>query len=243
MVFKIVQKITIYLYWFYNITGLNNINFFRKIFVEAYLLYKNIFEYEEIKFALQYLTEEHNLVLDCGANIGWFSLEIASQKKYLKVISVEPNEMNYNILTKRIERFGIKNVTPFKLAVSNSNTKLNLKMDPKSHANSTISLAPTGITVDSRTVDDFAKEFGRIDLIKIDTQGHEVEILNGASKTLEFFHPALLIEIDNSNPERTEEISAILSKYQYKFYRRYPQLELNSIDLKNSNGYFIVYCL
>jgi FkbM family methyltransferase len=243
MIFRIVQKITIYLYWFYNLTGLNNINFFEKIFVKAYLLYKNVFEYEEIKFALQYLTEEHHLVLDCGANIGWFSLEVASQKKYLKVISVEPNEKNYVILKKQIERLGVKNITAFKLAVSDSNAKLNLKMDPRSHANSTISSAPTGITVDSRTVDDFTMEFGRIDLIKIDTQGHEVEILNGALKTLEFFHPALLIEIDNSNPDRTEQISAILSKYQYKFYRRYPQLELNSIDLKNSSGYFIVYCL
>jgi hypothetical protein len=45
---------------------------------------------------------------------------------------------------------------------------------------------PTSITVDCVTVDRFCADQGlaRLDLLKIDTEGHELEVLEGAAETL-----------------------------------------------------------
>lgn len=50
---------------------------------------------------------------------------------------------------------------------------------------------------EARTVDDVVTEAGlpRIDLIKLDVDGHELTVLQGARETLKRFMPPLLIEL------------------------------------------------
>ena len=50
------------------------------------------------------------------------------------------------------------------------------------------------IVVPVRTLDSF--EFERVDAIKIDVEGAELDVLRGATATLERAHPLLLVEIE-----------------------------------------------
>ena len=62
-------------------------------------------------------------------------------------------------------------------------------------------------------IDDLALE--RIDFIKIDIEGMEVEALRGADESIKRFHPILLVEKIKSNEE---EILDILKLHRYKIY-------------------------
>jgi len=61
-----------------------------KIFIYFYFLYKNIFEYEEIRFALNYANNNQITIMDIGANIGWFSTTIAQNNRKSILVACEP---------------------------------------------------------------------------------------------------------------------------------------------------------
>jgi hypothetical protein len=46
-----------------------------------------------------------------------------------------------------------------------------------------------------------AMNLSRVDLIKIDVEGMEVEVLQGAQRTIESCHPVILVEIIKSNSD------------------------------------------
>ncbi len=50
------------------------------------------------------------------------------------------------------------------------------------------------INVSTTTLDDDLADIGRLDWIKIDTEGAEIEILKGARKLIEKFNPKILVE-------------------------------------------------
>src|SRR5262249_32983042 len=64
-----------------------------------------------------------------------------------------------------------------------------------------ITFSADGITVPAVTVDDLVAEAGAksVSLIKIDVQGAEMLVLEGATRTLEQMRPALFVEVDDRN--------------------------------------------
>jgi hypothetical protein len=54
---------------------------------------------------------------------------------------------------------------------------------------------------------------GRVDAIKIDVDGAEVDVLRGASRTLERFHPHLFVEVHSR--DLLAEVQHIASRYGY----------------------------
>jgi FkbM family methyltransferase len=81
---------------------------------------------------------------------------------------------------------------------------------------------PDSLTVSSGTVDDLVEELGleSVDLIKIDTDGGEVQILRGAHKTLSRFHPILVLEVNGPGLARrgntADELLAFLTAMGYR---------------------------
>ena len=59
------------------------------------------------------------------------------------------------------------------------------------------------------------KKIKKIDFIKIDTEGHELEVLKGAEKTIKKFKPILMVEKNNLN---FYAMSKILKKLNYEIY-------------------------
>ena len=56
---------------------------------------------------------------------------------------------------------------------------------------------PMSATVESVSIDEFCRARGldRVDLIKIDTDGHEMAILEGARRTVKKVRPAIVFEV------------------------------------------------
>ena len=61
-----------------------------------------------------------------------------------------------------------------------------------------------------------SEKYGKIDLIKLDVEMHELEALKGMKKTIEKYHPILIVEILTEKLQ--EEIYKFIKKYDYVIY-------------------------
>jgi len=128
------------------------------------------------------------IVVDVGAHVGWYTL-IASKKvgPKGKVIAIEPEPRNFTILCKNIKDNRLNNVIPLRIALSDRDCCVALKISSSPAQHSIISRYEKGaLMVEGKRLDTLMKELmiGKVDLLKIDVEGHEVEVLKGGEKSL-----------------------------------------------------------
>ena len=138
------------------------------------------------------------VIYDIGAYHGILTLYFASRAA--QVIAWEPNEANHARLIENIRLNNLTNVAVRKLAVGSRSRPGTLTYDPSmagggsvlTHAAGTVTQAVNITTLDS---DVAAASLPAPDLIKIDVEGSELEVLEGARSTLAAHHPALFLEM------------------------------------------------
>jgi methyltransferase, FkbM family len=133
--------------------------------------------------------EVGDIVMDIGANIGWYSL-IAAIKTGAKgkVFSFEPDHDNYNLLVKNIRRLSLRHrVQPFNIALGARQQHGNLFLNDNNMGDHRIfpSSDTNGVaSVEIDTIDNITAKYNLYpDIIKIDTQGAESAIFNGATQS------------------------------------------------------------
>ena len=147
--------------------------------------------------------KESDVFLDIGAHIGMYSIRLA--QKVSKVIALEPEPKNYSFLYKNILVNNLSNkVIPLPIAVSDKDGYANLCIRISSGA-STLedSLNCKRKTkIITLTVDTLLKilKIWKVDMIKIDVEGHEARVINGMRRLLSYNPPrVLVIEIRKRN--------------------------------------------
>ena len=125
-----------------------------------------------------------DVVVDIGANIGYFTLIFARLVGDSgKVYAFEPDPTNFELLKKNVEINGYKNVVLVQKAVSNYDGVLKLYLSDKNPQDHRIYDWNDGRKfVEARAVrlDEYLKNYiGKIDFIKIDTQGAEGAVIEG----------------------------------------------------------------
>ncbi len=155
--------------------------------------------------------EHGKLAFDIGAHSG-SATEIFAPH-FDRVISCEPCDESYNLMARTLDQF--PNVTAINCAISDHSGTMELAVQsgPISSGQLTNGNAIWGPvdgyrTLPCRTIDDLAREFGDPDFIKIDTEGHELLILNGGLETLSKT-PALFVEVHEES--QGDEIFTILT--------------------------------
>lgn len=137
-----------------------------------------VLEREEYKFLLGHLKKKDNLVIvDIGANIGTFSLYVYDIAE--KIYAIEPLKNVLNMLNETIEENNLKKIKTHCLAIGNFTGKGAFnKVEPFSAGASFLDVKGSG-EVDVMTLNDFCAKEGitHIDILKIDTEGGEVDIL------------------------------------------------------------------
>jgi FkbM family methyltransferase len=87
------------------------------------------------------------------------------------------------------------------------------------------------------TLDQFTDELqiSKVDLIKIDTEGFEMNVLEGARKTIEQFSPTFFIEIDDQNLKQQGSGAAELIQFlnDFNYSCRYAETGLKITPLQN----------
>jgi FkbM family methyltransferase len=129
--------------------------------------------------------------VDVGANIGLFTLALASRiGPGGSVQAFEPDPVNLRLLEENIAINELQGrVTISGKALSDVNGTVLL--DP-SHDAASSHLSRTGTQVETVRLDDYPLE--ALHLMKIDVEGTECRVLRGAARTLTRFRPILLVE-------------------------------------------------
>lgn len=146
------------------------------------------------------------VVLDIGAHVGQYSLIAAIDVGPSgRVHSFEPNQIAHRLLSANIEMNGFHNVTVHQLAVSDVAGEATLFV-PEHDNLGEASLQPCQPNMKETkvrcvTIDEWARSAdlgspARIDLMKIDVQGLEAKVLQGARQVLERFRPVIVCEFE-----------------------------------------------
>jgi FkbM family methyltransferase len=161
------------------------------------------------------LLKEGDVVVDMGANIGYFTL-LAAQLVGAggKVYSFEPEPRNFGYLTKNIELNNYTQVNAFQKAVSDKNGTINLYVSNVETGSHTIipdeedKKEKDTVEIETISPDNFFKDKGnRIDFVKIDIEGAEPLAIKGMEgiikenedmKILMEFYPAKIKEMGYS---------------------------------------------
>ncbi|MBT3071910.1 FkbM family methyltransferase [Rhodomicrobium sp. Az07] len=131
---------------------------------------------------------EKPVFLDIGANIGSYALNVAKLAPHSTVHAFEPNPIAIDYLERNIALNGVSNVRVHKFGLSREVASFPLYNDSLSQA-SIHKKGGTGrfLEISVKPLDLVAEEEGidRVDLIKIDVEGHESAVLDGALRTFE----------------------------------------------------------
>ena len=134
-----------------------------------------------------------DIVFDIGAYVGdtalWFSKAVGPQGK---VYAFEPEPSNFEKLKANLERNKVTNVIPLHLALSENEGEMQIA---SGGGGSAITETAGDTSVKVTTIDRFveANKLPRVDFIKMDVEGYELNVLIGASETIQKFKPKLAI--------------------------------------------------
>lgn len=204
--------------------GLQRFGPFNRLFLAAYGFYKRHVEAGPID-RLQEFVPPGSLVIDVGANVGFFALRFAKWVGTAgKVIAIEPEEQNCANLTRALARNQVAGRVDVRKAVAAAAPgPMLLEINPLHPADHKLSRDGTGLAVEAVTVDGLVQESGSVpSLIKIDVQGAEMLVLEGAASVLRMSHPALFIELHEEGLNRFgTSVAAILAHLGALGYRPY----------------------
>jgi len=163
-----------------------------------------------------------DIVFDIGAYVGdtalWFSKAVGPQGK---VFAFEPEPRNFEKLKANLERNKVTNVIPLQLALSENEGEMRVSSGAGS---SVITQAGTGKSVKVTTIDNFveANTLPRVDFIKMDVEGHELKVLEGAHETIQAFKPSLALSAYHRGDDLIKLPKFLLElNPDYKFYLRH----------------------
>jgi FkbM family methyltransferase len=208
------------------------------------------FEENELNFTYRYLKHD-DVFFDIGANIGLFAITASKKIQTGKIFAFEPSPKTYERLSENIKlNKGSNLVYPQNIALSNQRNSLDfyLSLDGFDAWNS-FTLAQVGSTfqrvkIDTISLDIFCSNnnISRIDLIKIDVEGWELPVLEGARHTIEKYSPDFLIEFTEENAVasgfKCSMLFDFLKEYGYHWYEFNSDLSLTKAERKD----FFNYC-
>jgi len=133
-----------------------------------------------------------NVALDVGSHIGFWTKDLS--ENFNRVICFEPVQEFRNCFNKNI--VDRKNVILFPFALGDKQGSVSMFINPENTGNTHVDLSQVG-SVNMISLDNFLDDYPimeSIDFIKIDTEGFEIYVLNGAVKTLKKYQPIVTIE-------------------------------------------------
>lgn len=160
--------------------------------------------------------KEGMIVIDVGANIGYYTLLAASIVKNTgKVYALEPDPRNFCLLNENIEINKYSNIVEtYPIAISDvtgkaifhlsNKTNLNTMLDPAKYSTTFPSIKDK-IEVKTMSIDDFMHDKGYVNFIRMDIEGFEVEAFNGMMTTLYKSKPPCKILFEVHPQYYTEE--------------------------------------
>lgn len=147
--------------------------------------YRQVFVREEYRAESRY---QARVIIDAGANIGLASIYFALKFPHSKILALEPEPANFELLSRNVRPYS--NVIPIHAALWNTDGDVDL-CDPglgesgyttRARRDELASGGSLGSKVRAITINTLLAEFDlqHIDVLKVDIEGAELEVFGGA---------------------------------------------------------------
>ncbi len=166
--------------------------------------------------------------IDCGANVGYFSIQAgALVGAQGTVVAIEANPKTYKLLERnlKVNGFGI----PVHCAITSEAGEVQLFMPHDWDIYSSLRAdglvegrADHSFKVKGRTLDEVVRELGltRVDLVKIDIEGGELDALRSAPHLLTHLRPFIITEYGvktwASFGATSQQLKELVAAYDYR---------------------------
>lgn len=174
------------------------------------------------------------MIIDVGANTGFYSLVGVAARKNLKVWAFEPDPHVRPILKKNLKLNRVRRrVRVFPIALSDARGSADLYVPTQEHglietssslektfkdAHSEVIRVPVD-TID-RVMSGLRNIFRKVAIIKVDVEGHEAAVLRGATETVRKHRPLMFVEVLPGAD--LVSLNAFLRNHSYKDIRLQP---------------------
>lgn len=181
----------------------------RDLGIGQHLMFKGFWE-RTTTDVLKTLLPNDGVLVDLGAHYGYHTLTAAHYSKGSRVVAVEANPRLFGLLEKSVRVNQLRGrVTLHHCAVSDETGGTLTFVTPEDDPALGHILSPTEkddgsarADVPVRTVDSVCAGLERIDVMKIDVEGHEWQVLQGARETIAKHDIALVVEYAPAHIER-----------------------------------------
>lgn len=212
--------------------------------IQYYMFIRNAYTMYAEKVFTRFLGSEFFLI-DAGANNGYYSLQAAKINPQASIIAFEPARKNVEAIQTNIQLNDFKNIIVEQKALSNNQGQAKLAHFDQVKESGWGTLTEMQNTsnkefelVDMIVLDEYLetkKALGKVSFLKVNCQGHDLNVLKGAEQTLA--SPQLqnmLIFAEETNLQAQQTSSAELNDYlKSKGFQPYEILHggrVNKID-------------
>lgn len=149
---------------------------------------RNGFYREHLHEAFKHV-RDWNVAVDVGAHVGWWAYEMA--QRFERVWAFEPSAVNQACLAMNLEPFD--NVHIHQVAIGNQPGRCDIQNDKKRPGNSgSHYIVPGAGYIPIATLDGL--HLPGCDLLKIDVEGYELRVLQGAIQLIRECKPVVIME-------------------------------------------------
>jgi len=169
--------------------------------------------------------KEGDIVIDVGAHVGKYTLYAAKLVgSNGKVIAIEANPDNYEQLLKNIKLNNFNNILSYNYVITNEDFVKCKCINPNSKDDAVFSFTKDDEgNIIGRTIDSilYENKIQKVDWVKIDVEGKEVEVLQGMTETIKNSkNLKILIEVWDTNEKKVREI---LQNFHEIIVNEYPE--------------------
>ena len=149
--------------------------------------------------------------VDFGAFIGNHSIFFSRVCKADLVIAVEPSLRSFDVLSHNLQINKVSNVQTYNMAVGDRDCLCRIKSSDARNRGQTEIKADNSGSIKMKSGDSVIFP-NAPKLIKIDTEGWSLAVLQGCVQTIAKYHPVLVVE---TSPDPVEIVQEFLSTYHY----------------------------
>ena len=176
------------------------------------------YQNDQLLEALQFV-KKFDLAIDAGANYGIMTYHLNSKFSSVQSFEIEPKVRD--CLKQNVLNFNLNNVRVHDCGLGDKEYSVSLKYLKDSFGTR---VSPNNVIGDApiRSIDSF--NLPACDFIKIDCEGYEPYIINGAQETINKFHPVILMEDKGLSADYGVDGDAavcVLKKWGYQIVKQY----------------------
>jgi len=180
----------------------------------------------EVTDLISNILKKGMVTVDVGADMGYFSVLMAkSVSDSGRVFAFEPIPWGYDRLIENLKLNNLSNVTPYNYALFDKNG-ISTMPDPQKVSmlagKKRVNKMKNSIEVNLKVFDEVVQELKitKMDFVKIDCEGAEMNILLGMKSSIKTFFPEFIIEIHYDKIKNfgflPKDVYEFMSPYGYK---------------------------